>query len=237
MLIDHPIVFIEKLLKLGLGDKGRLLYLRNYLKSGKIIYDSDKKFLNTLRIKLDDLEIGAQENFTDNFNSKIKSEKTDIFLGFENDSVKHKENHLIDKNQSLSSFDSDIVKIQNSISELQKRNSKLKDNLELILISRENRSQTMIEKLTPLVSSSSIRNNPHDSFSSLKNNPNSTNLKIFGMKKHDMMVYVSAGLFTLWYAGFQNIIDLGPFQSISLGLSAASAVSAGIFYKKQKISK
>jgi hypothetical protein len=236
MLIDHPIVFIEKLLKLGLGDKGRLLYLRNYLKSGKILYDSDKKFLNTLRIKLDDLESGTREKFTDNCNSKNKPDNTDIFFGNENNFVKHGGNNPIDKN-TPSTFDSDILKIQNSISELQKRNSKLKDNLELILISRENRSQTTIEKLTPLVSSSSIRNNPHDSFSSFKNNPNSTNLKIFGMKKHDMMVYVSAGLFTLWYAGFQNIIDLGPFQSISLGLSAASAVSAGIFYKKQKISK
>jgi len=238
MLKDHPIVFIEKLLKLGLGDKGRLVYLRDYIKSGKTIYDSDRKFLNTLQKKLDEFENVKDKSSFNNFNSNDKFNATIGFSGYENGVVAPDENYSVDKNYSLNEFDSDILKIQNSISELQQSNSKLKDNLELILISRENPSRTKIEKLPTIsLSSNIVKNNVFNSISSLKNNSDSTNLKIFRIKKHDIMAYTSAGLFTLWYAGFQNIVDIGPFQSISLGLSAAAAVYAGIFYKKQKISK
>ena len=51
------------------------------------------------------------------------------------------------------------------------------------------------------------------------------------------MAYASAGLFTLWYAGFQNMIDLGPMQNITLGLSAGAATLSFIFYKQKKNSE
>jgi len=235
MLIDHPIIFIEKLLKSGLGDKDRLLYLRNYIKSGKPLYDSDKNFLKTLQMKLDEKEYFNEDNSNDAFKPNIKFENTLDSPEFKNNISKPEEYYSSDKNNSLSTDDSGILKIQNSINELQKSNSKLKDNLELILISRHNSSPPRIEKLTPIVSSTKIiKNNVSNSIPTFKNNSNSKNVKKIGVKKHDLMAYTSAGLFSLWYAGFQNIVDLGPFQSISLGLAAAAAVSAGIFYKQQK---
>lgn len=235
MLIDHPIIFIEKLLKFGLGDKDRLLYLRNYIKSGKPLYDSDKNFLNILQMKLDEKEYFNEDDSIDSFKPNFKFENTSGFSEFKNNVSKPEEYYSSDKNNSFSKGDSGILKIQNSINELQKSNSKLKDNLELILISRNNSSTPKVEKLTPIVSSAKIiKNNISDSIPAFKNNSNSKNVKIVGIKKHDIMAYTSAGLFSLWYAGFQNIVDLGPFQSISLGLAAAAAVSAGIFYKQQK---
>jgi hypothetical protein len=238
MLTEHPIIFIEKLLKLGLGDKGRLLYLRNHIKSGKTIYESDQNFLKTMQMKLDEFENVKQEKFLDNFNSNNRFNSSIDLSEHEYEIAKSEDNFSVDKNYSSNEFDSGILKIQNSISELQESNSRIKDNLELILISRENLSQPKIEKLTPIISSSNmVKNNVYNSISKLKHSSDSSNLKIFGIKKHDIMAYTSAGLFILWYAGFQNIIDIGPFQSISLGLSAGAALSAGIFYKKQKISK
>jgi len=238
MLIDHPIIFIDKLLKLGLGDKGRLLYLKNYIKSGKPIYDSDKNFLKTLQVKLDEHEYSKEDKFIDDFQSNTKFKNTMGFSEYEYNIAKPEEYYSSNENNSLPEFDSGILKIQNSISELQKSNSRLKDNLELILISRQNSPSPQIEKSTPIIPSSNIiKNNVSNSISLFKTNSNSMNMKIFGIKKHDLMAYTSAGLFSLWYAGFQNLFDLGPFQSISLGLALAAALSAGIFYKQQKTSK
>ena len=238
MLTGHPIIFIEKLLKLGLGDKGRLVYLRDYIKSGKTIYASDKKFLNILEKKLDGFERPSQNKPSNNFNSNNKFNDNIGFSGYESDIIKHEDNHSTDKTYTSDEFDSGILKIQDSISELQQSNSRLKDNLELISISRESLSTSRVEKSNPIVSSpNTIKNNIYNSISLHKNNSTSTNLKIFGIKKHDVLAYTSAGLFTLWYAGFQNIVDMGPFQSISLGLSVAAAVFAGILYRQAKISK
>jgi hypothetical protein len=50
------------------------------------------------------------------------------------------------------------------------------------------------------------------------------------------MAFASAGLFALWFAGYQNMIEMDPLPSVALGLSAGAALSAGIFYKLQKTS-
>ncbi|MFQ5440764.1 MAG: hypothetical protein ACE5DL_04795 [Nitrosopumilaceae archaeon] len=235
ILNEHPIVFIDKLLKLGIGDKGRLLYLRNYIKSGKTIYDSDKTFLKIMEQKLDETQFSNQdssETFSSStMNNSIKFSKND------NDILTSTPNYSVDEDDSSSSFDSGILKIQNSIGELQKSNSKLRDNLELITLSRKNLPSPKIEKFKLFSSPSNIiKNETSNSVSSLKTNSNLNSLKLFGMKKYDVLAYSSAGLFTLWYASFQNIIELGIFENISLGLSIGSAVTAGILYKKHKTS-
>ena len=49
LVIEHPISLIENLLKTGKGDKGRLLYLKNAIKNGKIIYESDRRYLHSMQ--------------------------------------------------------------------------------------------------------------------------------------------------------------------------------------------
>jgi hypothetical protein len=53
MLIEHPVVVIENLLKLNIGDEGRLLYLRKAITNGQIIYNSDKEFLKKMEKELE----------------------------------------------------------------------------------------------------------------------------------------------------------------------------------------
>jgi hypothetical protein len=53
MLIEHPVVVIEHLLKLNIGDEGRLLYLRKAITNGQIIYNSDKEFLKKMEKELE----------------------------------------------------------------------------------------------------------------------------------------------------------------------------------------
>ena len=231
---EHPIIFIDKLLKLGIGDKGRLLYLRNYLKNGKPLYDSDRKFLETMEHKLyEHTVIDFDKSFyAENSESTIKN--SDISPKFTDH--KFAENYFTDEFSSSSEFDSELLQIQNSIGDLQKSNSKLKDNLELISMSRQNLQQQKLEYTNSDKNSSDITKEHKSKAFSLFKNSKSSNSKPFKLQKHDVMVYSSAGLFTLWYISFQNIVDLGSAESIFLGLSAACAVSAGIFYKQHKSS-
>ena len=108
VLVEHPVLFIENLLKLGIGDEGRLLYLRNAITLGKNIHDSDKKFLKKMQYAFDKAR-------------DLKSEKPFEDL----------------KSKNFQDSNSEIQKIQNQINELKKSDSKLMDNLELLLISHD----------------------------------------------------------------------------------------------------
>jgi len=232
MLSEHPIAIIEKLLKLGMGDKGRLLYLRNHLKNGKPIYDSDRKFLEKMCAELEETKSEKPEKL-DNF--PLDDAKKNTFALSEPDVSKSGETRSIDNKRHPSRFDPEIIRIETLIGDLKKSDSKLKDNLELFLMSREVSSQQKTEKPNSYKSISNIAiTKAPNPFSFFKNDSNHVDFQLFRIKKQDLMTYVSAGLFALWFASFQNVIDLGPFQNISLGLSAGTAVSAGILYKQQK---
>jgi len=147
MLIDHPVVVIEKLLRLKIGDEGRLLYLRKAITNGQIIYNSDKEFLKRMEKELD----------------LANSEKGNGLNKSKNVMFKNKDNGL------SNSFESTIISIQNSISELKTKDSKIKDNLELLLLSREVSTQIEIDKANSFGSFSKItKNSDADLFSLLK---------------------------------------------------------------------
>ncbi len=235
LLIEHPVLVVEELLKLGMGDEGRLLYLRNAITRGTIIHKSDKNYLKKMELKLDEIKSTKSDKPSKNSQFENTLDKTIIMSDDKYKFFKH-ENHSI-KNKQFSGTDSGTLKIQNLIGELKKSESKLIDNLELLLLSREVSSQKEIDNSISISSfSNSLKNHNADLFAMIKDNPLTEN-KSFRIKKHDVMAATSAGLFALWFASYQNLIDMGPLQYISLGLSASLAVSAGIFYKKYKTSK
>ena len=219
LIIDHPIVIIETLLKMGKGDKGRLLYLKKALIDGKTIYESDKKYLKKMRKEL-------PENKNSLNDSKLSSEiqKKDLSKKILS---KQKESNInrisitdFNKNHNNDNFQ-DIESIQTIIEDIRKTDSNIKDNLELLLINRD------------------IPSNENRDVSFVDNTKKSKDrflqqFEIFGLKKHDLMAYAAAGLFSLWFAGFVNLINLGPMKGLTLGLSAGSAVAAGLTYKRLK---
>jgi hypothetical protein len=150
MLIEHPVVVIENLLKLNIGDEGRLLYLRKAITTGQIIYNSDKEFLKKMEKELE-LVNSAKEKGLDKSKNSV-SEKN--------------------SNNISNSFESYINSIQDSISELKTKDSKIKDNLELLLLSREVSTQIEIDKANSFGSFSKLTKNSNaDLFSLLKKNP------------------------------------------------------------------
>ena len=219
LIIDHPIVIIETLLKMGKGDKGRLLYLKKALIDGKTIYESDKKYLKKMRKEL-------PENKNSLNDSKLSSEiqKKDLSKKILS---KQKESNInrisitdFNKNHNNDNFQ-DIESIQTIIEDIRKTDSNINDNLELLLINRN------------------IPSNDNRDASFVDNTKKSKDrflqqFEIFGLKKHDLMAYAAAGLFSLWFAGFVNLINLGPMKGLTLGLSAGSAVAAGLTYKRLK---
>ena len=50
--VEETIDLIEQLLKLKIGDEGRLLYIKNSLDTGRKIYETDKKYLEQWRKKI-----------------------------------------------------------------------------------------------------------------------------------------------------------------------------------------
>ena len=236
VLIEHPVVVIEKLLKLGIGDEGRLLYLRKAITNGKPVYDSDKKFLKRMYLELDKIKSHRSDKQDDKFQSDHIENKKKIMSKKKYNISTSTENYS-NKNTQSPEFDSGITKIQNLIGELKKSDSRLMDNLELLLISREISLQSTIDKSNSFGSFSNLsKSNNADLFELIKNNPVSKNSQLFGIKKYNIMASASAGLFAFWFTGYQNMIDIGALPSVALGLSAVAAISAGIFYKLQKTS-
>jgi len=235
MISEHPITIIENLLKLGIGDRGRLLYLRNYIKNGKPLYESDKKFLEKMCAELNENNSRKSDKPLDSSSFGESKKNTFTIAESNNGKIKQAENHSDGHKNVPIRSDSEILKIQALMGELKKSDSKLKDNLELLLISREALSQQKMEKQN---SNNLISNRTESGVSNLlsliKNDSNYTDFQFFKIKKHDLMTYTSAGLFVLWFASFQNAIDIGPLQNLFLGLSAGAAVSAGILYRRQR---
>lgn len=228
-MIEHPISLIENLLKANKGDKGRLLYLKNAIKNGKTIYESDQKYLRTMQNTYSELLF--QENNSDNL-SQNNSVRSYFSAEIKNKSVKKLKQPSQNKTL-IDSFDFELETIQNSLLDLKTKESKIKDNLKLLSINHEILSQTKIDQSNSFGFFSNLsKNRSSDLFELIKNPSNLDKAYRFRIKKHNAMTYASAGLFSLWFADFQNLIDLGVFQGLSLGFSAGAAVSAGLFYKK-----
>ena len=229
VLIEHPIPVIDQLLKLRMGDEGRLLYLRKAITTGKTIHESDKNYLKKMEEKIKNLKSNKTNS---NSSTELKNNKGSS-VDDKNPKQFLKENKP--NSDIYNDFDNELNKIKNSILEVQNNNEKIQDNLQLLILNREVVSLSTIEKTDSF--SNLSKTYTSEMFDSITNNPVYKNLSFFGIKKHDALTYASAGLFALWYTGYQNVIDLGGFQGVILGLSAGAAVSAGLSYKKYRKSK
>lgn len=186
MLIEHPVVVIDELLRLNMGDEGRLLYLRKAVTNGQIIYDSDKEFLKRMQVELNVIKSEKITNLNKSNNESYPNRPSEKHMIFENTSklTKSKKNSVKDKNQVDSViFESEIITIQNSISDLKNKDSKIKDNLELLLMNREIITQSEIDKANSFGSFSKLaKTRDADLFSLIKDNSVSKKISNFFKK-------------------------------------------------------
>lgn len=223
-------MIIEDLLKMGKGDEGRLLYLRKALTLGKAIYESDKKYLKKMQ-KETDLTSGKITNTT-HFEKLDKDRNQNSVSGFELEKLNR---NTPNEKPNFDNFDSEIQNIQMSLEDLKRKESRIKDNLGLLLINREISLQHSVDKSNSFGTFSYLsKSASSDLFDLLDRTPTLRMSKLSGLSNYDLMTYFSVGFFSLWVAGYQNLIDLGPIQGLSLGFSAGSALSAGMLYFKEK---
>ena len=122
ILVDHPMLLVEELLKFRIGDKGRLHHIRDSLKAGRSLSDSDKIFLKEMKQNLETNAIQDLENsfyhFGDNLISSndTSSEKTE---------------------DGNTDFEIEIQKMKESISTIRYHDERIMDNLELLTTNRE----------------------------------------------------------------------------------------------------
>ena len=83
--VEETIDLIEQLLKLKIGDEGRLLYIKNSLNTGKKIYETDKKYLEQWREKIKKINVEtkkplllSEENAKQELNIIGRIEKAEI---------------------------------------------------------------------------------------------------------------------------------------------------------------
>lgn len=133
MLLEHPVLLVENLLKLGLGDEGRLLYLRNAITRGKKIYKSDMIFLEKMDLELQTIQGQNPEKPFVNHTS-ISSKVNNLYKE-EIPTYLQEKKYSKEQPKNSSKTDLGILKIQNQILELKQIDSKLMDNLELLVIS------------------------------------------------------------------------------------------------------
>jgi len=232
MIIEHPILIIESLLKMGLGDEGRLLYLRKALTNGKSIYESDKNYLKKMYHALHK-NYYADCKFLNQSKSKI--ETTTKNSDFKNNSFDLSKKCHSDDGDMFDTFESEMQTLHNSIEDLKKKESQIKDNLELIMMNREILTQRDVDTSNSFGKFSNLSKiSSSDLFELLATDPILEKSSFFRIPKYRLMTGISAGLFSLWFAGHQNFLDLGSFQGFLLGISAGSATLAGLFYQKEK---
>ena len=182
MLIEHPVVVIEELLQLKIGDKGRLLYLRKAITNGQIIYDSDKEFLKKMQRKLNLIKSEKIIPTNDsNKESVFNYAKKNILSKKKSKTSTSKKDLVNSKTLEVSGIaESEIAIIQNSISDLKNKDSKIKDNLELLLINREIITQSEIDKENSFGSFSKLeKTRDADLFSLIKDNSISKKISKF----------------------------------------------------------
>lgn len=83
--VEETIDLIEQLLKLKIGDEGRLLYIKNSLNTGRKIYETDKKYLEQWREKIKKINVEtkkplllSEENAKQELNIIGRLEKAEI---------------------------------------------------------------------------------------------------------------------------------------------------------------
>jgi len=251
ILIDDPMTTVNMLLKLQIGDEGRLLYLKNALKNGKVIFNSDKMFLRRMQEKLDQSykkasksqNISTARIITQKKLSEYNSNRSDFTSKILNLSEYNQEqkNKNIYENQ-IPDLEKILLGLSNSITELKKTQSQILTNLEILL--NNNSSVRSNQSFNEIITDNINKKNAKNKFAKkneiqfeefFENNQFLNKSK--GASNHkisDILAWLTSGIFIVWFASFLNLIDIGPFQNIFLGLAAGLAVCIGISRKLKK---
>ena len=254
VLIDNPMSTVNTLLKLHIGDEGRLLYLRNALKSGKVIFNSDKMFLQRMQEKLDQIykkqsrasnissvRLVTQKKLSE-YNSHI-SDFTSKINNLSQPNQEYKNKNMFEEQKQVPDLEKILFRLTDSIAELKETQSKILTNLEIM--KNDYKSYVMHNQSSNEIFTDNQNNKKNEGGFTEKEDIKLEEIfkkEVFSNKSNashnfkisDVMAWSTSGLFIVWFASFLNLIDIGPFQNLVLGLSIGFAVCVGLSHKMQK---
>lgn len=245
---------VNMLLKLHIGDEGRLLYLRNALKNGKVIFNSDKIFLQRMQEKLDQMHKN-QPRSTNISPTRLVTQKrlseynlhnanfTNRVHDLAQSSEERKNERKIENQKPIPGLEKLLLGMTDSIEELKNTQSKILTNLEIMV--NDYKDNIMHNPVfNEIITDYLIKKNAKNEFAKKndlkfkefpKNNLFSNKVRTSrNIKISDIMAWCTSGLFIVWFASFLNLIDINPFQNVLLGLSVGLAICVGIIHKIQK---
>lgn len=62
--VEETFDLIKKLLELQIGDQGRLIYIKDSLEKGRIIYKTDKNYLKKMKEKIKEINIENKKSLS-----------------------------------------------------------------------------------------------------------------------------------------------------------------------------
>lgn len=251
LLIDNPMETVNALLKLHIGDEGRLLYLRNSLKKGKVIFNSDKLFLQRMQAILDQRSkkissIQIKPTLKQATQKKIfeynKNDPAFIDKPYEivPPSKEQKNKNVFQHYKQIPDLEKILFDISNSIIELKESQYKILTNLEELknnykkyLMYDQTSTNFNIDKLDEQSQSDEFQNNSIES--NKENNAFSNYSKRKKtLKNSDILAWLTSGLFIVWFANYLKIIDINPYEHLFLITSIGLAIYLGLHRLRRK---
>jgi hypothetical protein len=244
-LINNPIGTVNTLLKLHIGDEGRLLYLKNSLKKGKPIFESDKKFLQRMQEVLNKKykKTASSKPFYISqyvMQKKISEYNNDLNFTSEITAVGQSKNEEKTKQpfeyKNTVNLEKILYEISNSIADLKNTQSKIL--LDLEYMTNNYKITTNQPNTNKTIHDSFVENNLKSNFENIANSEKITYPKnskgTSQIKISDLVAWGASGLFVAWFASYLKIIDINPFQNLFLGLSIGLVIYLGIYHKMKK---
>lgn len=219
-LVENPIGLVEELIIAKIGDRGRLEYLKDSLKKGKRIYNSDRVFLKKMQSVLENRH--PEWKHADK-NPEIETPSVEVIKRPSYDSA-----HQVEKAASMQGSLLQIERQKSELAGLIKSLNSLKETqIDMVgrlgaivdaLESSYEKQRTVKEEADQHISRQP-KDSPKDSKKQLHT---------------DLLVWGAAGSFVLWAASLFDIVSIGSAAEILLGISVGLATGASISYKTQK---
>ena len=202
---------------MGIGDQGRLNYLKNSIKKKSIIYESDKKFLYQVKHRLEETH----------YPKIIRSQKQKRYIprNYPQQVSRQEFSKKIDENSS----EKILVAMLHEIHEIKQRQLRTVDQIQVL--------SSKLEKSKNITNLDQFKPNYVEKIEI--NDVNKTTVKTLSFVKESskIMIWSASGLSILWYAGFLNLITLGEAKDIFLGISIGLASGVVILQRLQKFLK
>ncbi len=192
-----------------IADHGRLLYLKKALQKKSHIYESDKNFLKIIRSKVAESK------------RKPNLRRNSDLLSTQTKKIANQPHNKLNQNLLGTNSEKVLLAMMHEMHELKKRQLRMTDQLQVL-----NTKLTTSKDHIPEYTNPIHEDNESQPKQENKNKPLEKSSKI--------MIWATAGLSVVWYAGFMNVVNLEPIREVFLGTAIGFAAGVILLHRIRK---